>query len=174
MVTDLVEIRRLGTLKAAENVAFRRYLAGRHCAIEPFQAIASSVQHEIDCTACASCCRHSVVSVGRAEMEEIARRLGLPVDEFVTRHTDPDPDAPARRILRSSRNGCIFLDGNLCSIYEARPKACREFPHVTPGEHSLGARMASLCRWAPLCPIVYNALEVFKHAVGYHPSHTAA
>ncbi len=168
MVTDLVEIRRLGTVKAAENVAFRRYVAARHCAIEPFQALAASVQREVDCTACANCCRYSVVSVGRAELEEIARHAGMELDEVVRRYTDRDPDAPARRILRSGRDGCIFLDGNLCSIYDARPKACREFPHVTPGEHSLGARLSSLCRWAPLCPIVYNALEAFKHAVGYH------
>lgn len=174
VVTDLVEIRRLGTVKAAENVAFRRYLAARHCAMEPFQALAVSVQRGMDCTACANCCRYSVVSVGRAELQEIARHARLDSAELVRRYTDQDPEAPARRIVRSGRNGCIFLDGNLCSIYPARPSACREFPHVTRGEHSLGARMASLCRWAPLCPIVYNALEAFKHAVGYHHSDTAA
>jgi hypothetical protein len=25
-----------------------------------------------------------------------------------------------------------------------------------------------LCRWASLCPIIYNALESYKHVVGYH------
>ena len=89
--------------------------------------------------------------------------------EAVTRlYTVPDPDAPALRILRNSGEGCVFLDGNLCMIYEARPKACRDFPHVAVGKHSLGSRQSSLARWAPLCPIIFNALEECKHFIGYH------
>jgi Fe-S-cluster containining protein len=65
----------------------------------------------------------------------------------------------------------VFLDHNLCMIYSARPKTCRDFPHVGLGEHSLGSRPCSLARWAALCPIVYNALESFKHLTGFHPRH---
>ncbi len=169
VVTDLVEIHRLGTAKAAENLSFRRYLSAHHQPIEPLQNLAIQLESQIDCTACANCCRHSVVSVGHPEMEAIAGYLGEPYEDVVSHYTEPDPEAPAFRILRSNRDGCVFLDGSLCTIYEARPKACREFPHVTPGEHSLGARLSSLCRWAPLCPIVYNALEAYKHALGYRP-----
>jgi Fe-S-cluster containining protein len=52
-------------------------------------------------------------------------------------------------------------------IYKARPKACRDFPHVAVGKHSLGSRQSSLARWAPLCPIIFNALEEYKHLTGY-------
>ena len=72
------------------------------------------------------------------------------------------------RILLNSREGCVFLDGNLCMIYEARPKTCRTFPFVAVGNHSLGGRPSSLARWAALCPIIYNALESYKHLTGYH------
>jgi hypothetical protein len=38
---------------------------------------------------------------------------------------------------------------------------------VAVGKHSLGSRQSSLARWAPLCPIIFNALEAYKHVAGY-------
>ncbi|HEY1207245.1 MAG: YkgJ family cysteine cluster protein [Bryobacteraceae bacterium] len=169
MVTDLAEVFRLGTAKAEENLAFRRYLCAHHYPDRPFRILASNVQRHVDCTACANCCRHSVVSVNKPEIENIAWRLGTRPEAVARLYTAPDPDAPASRALLSSGEGCVFLDGNLCMIYEARPKMCRDFPHVAVGTHSLGGRPSSLARWAALCPILYNALESYKHLTGYHP-----
>lgn len=169
VVTDLAEVFRLGTAKAEENLAFRRYLSAHHYPDEPFQILASEVQQHIDCTACANCCRHSVVSVNKAEIEQIAQYLNSTPEEVVSLYTVADPEAPALRTLLSSEEGCVFLDGNLCMIYEARPKPCRDFPHVGIGAHSLGARPSSHARWAALCPIIYNAIESYKHLIGYHP-----
>jgi Fe-S-cluster containining protein len=84
-------------------------------------------------------------------------------------YTVPDQDAPGSRILRSSKDGCVFLDGNLCLIYDARPKTCRDFPHLAIGTHSLGSRPSSLARWAALCPIIFNAIEQYKRVTGFHP-----
>lgn len=169
MVTDLAEVFRLGTAKAEENLAFRRYLSARHYPDKPFQILAHEVQQHIDCTNCANCCRHSVVSVNKPEIENIARHLGATPEAAARLYTVPDPDAPASRTLLNSGEGCVFLDGNLCMIYEARPKTCRDFPHVAIGTHSLGSRPSSLARWAALCPIIFNALESYKYITGYHP-----
>lgn len=168
MITDLAEIRRLGESKNAENQQFRRYLANHHRRIEQFHILAQEIQEQIDCKTCANCCRNSVVPVNRSEIEAVARRLDLTPREVIQQYTLPDPESPSTRILRTSRDGCVFLEGNLCSIYEARPKPCRDFPHVASGTHSLGGRVSSLCRWASSCPIIYNALEAYKHMVGYH------
>jgi Fe-S-cluster containining protein len=169
VVTDLAEVFRLGTSKAEENLAFRRHLAAHHVGEKAFQILATDIQQQIDCTTCANCCRHSVVPVQKAEIQNIASHLGAKVEEVIRTCTVPDPEAPASRILRTSPQGCVFLKGNLCTIYEARPKPCRDFPHVAVGTHSLGGRPSSLARWAPLCPIVYNAIEAFKHLTGFHP-----
>jgi uncharacterized protein len=170
VVSDLAEVFRLGTAKAAENLAFRRYLSAHHQGGDKvFQILASEVQHHIDCTACANCCRHSVVAVSQADIDRIADHLRIEPGEAARLYTVADPDAPGLRILRNSPKGCAFLDGNLCMIYEARPKTCRDFPHVAVGAHSLGSRPSSLARWAAFCPIVYNALETYKHVTGYHP-----
>ena len=167
MVTDLAEVFRLGTAKVKENLAFRRYLSAHHHTDAPFQILAGEVQRHVDCTACANCCRNSVVSVNKSEIENIARHIGSTPEAVARLYTVPDPDTPGLRILRSSKEGCIFLDGNLCTIYEGRPKTCRDFPHVAVGEHSLGSRQSSLARWAPICPIIFNALEQYKHLTGY-------
>jgi len=168
VVTDLAEVFRLGTAKVKENLAFRRYLSAQHYADKQFQILASEVQQQVDCSACANCCRHTVVSVNKSEIENIAGHIGTTPEAVTRLYTVPDPDAPALRILLNSGEGCVFLDGNLCMIYEARPKICRNFPHVAVGTHSLGGRPSSLARWAALCPIIYNALESYKYLTGYH------
>jgi Fe-S-cluster containining protein len=168
VVTDLADVFRLGTAKVKENLAFRRYLSAHHSADKSFQILASEVQQHVDCTACANCCRHSMVSVNKSDIENIAQYLGTMSEAVDRLYTVPDPDAPTLRILLNSGEGCVFLDGNLCMIYEARPKTCRDFPHVAVGQHSLGSRQSSLARWAPLCPIIFNALEGYKHLTGYH------
>ncbi len=79
-----------------------------------------------------------------------------------------DPDVPGGRVLVNEPNGCVFLDGNLCTIYDVRPKPCRDFPHLAR-QRTLPGRMASMARRAWMCPIVYNALEEYKHVVGFRP-----
>lgn len=166
MLTDLDEVFRQGTAKAEENLKFRRYLAEHHHAEKPFQILASEVEKQVDCQACANCCKHSVVSVTKVELQVIADHLGTTLESVTELYTNRDPDAPALRLLKNS-DSCVFLSDNLCMIYEARPEACRSFPHLGVGSHSLGGRPASLARWAALCPIIYNSLEAYKHAVGF-------
>jgi Fe-S-cluster containining protein len=88
-------------------------------------------------------------------------------DQVTRMYTNPDSDSSSSRVLRNTGNACVFLDGNLCMIYEARPAACRNFPHISAHSTTVGSRWSSLCRRAAVCPIVYNALEAYKKLVGY-------
>ena len=142
--------------------------AHHHDRIEPFQIIASRIESQIDCTKCANCCREMTVEVTQAEVEAIAAHLNLSVEDVLVKHTRADPEDSRKRLLLSERDGCTFLDGNLCMIYDVRPRPCRQFPHVHRGEHTLGSRNESACRHAAVCPILYNALEEYKHQSGYH------
>jgi uncharacterized protein len=81
-------------------------------------------------------------------------------------YTAADPVTHGRT-LRQPRGECVFLDGTLCMIYDARPRACRDFPHLALNHGTLGARMSSIERNAWLCPIVFNTLEAFKRALGF-------
>lgn len=169
MVTDLVEIRRLGQAKEPENRDFRRYLKIHHHPERLFREVAQEVASQIDCQACANCCRQTIVSVSTRNIQAIARHLAIEPEQVASQYTVPDPSGHGR-VLRATAEGCVFLDGNLCMIYDARPRPCREFPYAARSERSLGARMSSICRRAWFCPIVYNALESYKKLVGYHPS----
>ena len=128
----------------------------------------TKIERQIDCTQCANCCRRMIVNVTRAEIETIAEYLGLTFAEVTQKHIDAEPGDSGHKIMRTEHNACTFLDGGLCMVYDARPAACREFPHVAVGAHTLGARMESVCRHSSVCPILYNALEAYKTHVGYH------
>jgi Fe-S-cluster containining protein len=53
---------------------------------------------------------------------------------------------------------CVFLlEDNRCSIYEFRPKACREFPHTDMKNQK---RIFDITlRNSAVCPAVYEILE---------------
>lgn len=40
--------------------------------------------------------------------------------------TSADPSTPTIAIPRTEK-GCFYFDGNHCTIYDSRPKACRQF-----------------------------------------------
>jgi hypothetical protein len=164
-ITDLVQIRRLGGQKRAENEAFRKYMK-RHDFVERrLRRIAERVEEEIDCTACGECCRVGTVRLLDRDVEHLAKFLRLRVAEFLSRYTDRT--AGEGLILRRTGAGCVFLEGNECAIYEARPSNCADFPHLVRGQGSLPSRMWDLIDRACYCPIVYNALEEFKVEVGF-------
>lgn len=167
MITDLVQIRQLAENEECENLRFRRFLRHHHHGNDLLHQIGRCVEEQIDCQACANCCREAQVNVSSKDIDALAQYLDASREQVIREYTTQDPEN-RETILRQTENGCVFLDRNLCMVYEARPKACREFPYLTSNSRSLGGRMSSVCRHASICPIIYNTLEAYKHAVGYH------
>jgi Fe-S-cluster containining protein len=167
MLTDLVEIRRRSEEHTEEDLRFRRLLKARHHPEGPFRILAREVEKQIDCTECANCCREVYVSLSAGEIEVLAEYLELEVDEVIRQYTTRDPSDRSSTIIRHVNGGCVFLDGDLCMVYMARPTACREFPYLSSTKRSLGNRMPSLFRRASYCPIVFNTLEEYKKLLGY-------
>ena len=167
MITDLVELRTLAEAKAAENLDFQRFVRQHHGSAHLFRELAAEVESQIDCRQCGACCRETYVDVTAAEIGVIAAHLGASVDNATHEYTMVDP-SDHHVILRHTGGGCTFLYGNMCMIYEARPGACRRFPHLDSSSHKLGSRMESVTRRTCYCPIVYNTLEGYKHRLGYH------
>jgi Fe-S-cluster containining protein len=98
------------------------------------------------------------VNVSSDEVGAISRYLAISPEQAAKEYTVADPE-DGGRILRHTQDGCVFLDGNFYLVYDARPRACREFPYLAETGRSLGGRMSSVCKRAWFCPIVYNALE---------------
>jgi len=70
-------------------------------------------------------------------------------------------------LRRDKKTGCVFLNGNECTVYDARPESCQRFPHVVRGNGSLASRMWEFVDRSCYCPIVYNSLEAFKEELGF-------
>jgi Fe-S-cluster containining protein len=160
MVTDLIEIRRLGERKRPENEAFRKHLK-RHDFVErSLRRIAAGIQERIDCTQCANCCRVATVHLLERDIRLLAKSLAISPRQFVRLYCETSREEGL--VLKRTQAGCSFLSGNICSIYEDRPSMCRDFPHLVRGSGSLPSRMWEMIDRATYCPIVFNALEAFK------------
>ncbi len=165
MITDLVQIKRFGEKEREDNGRFRAWLR-RHSFVERrLKAITQDIEDKIDCTACANCCRVATTQVTEKDSEKLAKFLGAKLGDFLRDYTVETEDEG--RILKRNENGCVFLEGNLCSVYEARPHTCEFFPHLVKGTGSLLSRLWHMPDRAVYCPIVYNTLEAWKVETGY-------
>ena len=165
MLTDLVQIRRLGEKERAENLRLRLHLKRRNFQERRLKRIAQDIEEQIDCTACANCCRVATVKIIDRDVEKLAKRLGVEPNHFLAEYTRED--AEEGRVLIRNEGGCVFLEGNLCSVYDVRPQTCVNFPHLIRGAGSLVSRLWEMPDRACYCPIVYNTLEAWKTEIGF-------
>ena len=81
----------------------------------------------IDCLDCANCCKTTGPLFTQKDINSIANHLNVSPTEFINKYLRIDEDNDY--VLQTVP--CSFLgDDNYCSIYEFRPKACREYPHT--------------------------------------------
>ena len=166
MLTDLVQIRRLGEHKRDENERFRKHLKRHNFVERKFRRIAQDVEDQIDCTECANCCRVATVRLTDRDVEKLSKFLRIGPAQFIREYT-AHSDEEGLILKRTDEAGCIFLDGNTCTVYDARPHICENFPHLIRGDGSLVSRMWDFKDRACYCPIVYNTLEQFKTEVKF-------
>ena len=88
-----------------------------------------------DCSNCpAYCCTYSRIEVTVRDLARLARHFAIGVREAKKRFTKRGED-PGEIVLRHKKDehfgtACRFLDPETrrCTIYEARPTVCRQFP----------------------------------------------
>jgi len=165
MLTDLVQIRRLGHQKRNENFRFRAYLKNHRHSDRRLRRFGEDIESQIDCTKCANCCRVSEVGITDRDVEKLAKFLGMTEEEFLRDSTQRDEEGDL--ILKKTEAGCVFLKDNLCTVYEARPQNCANFPHLVRGTGSIASRMWQFVDRAEYCPIVYNWIEKVKEDIGF-------
>jgi Fe-S-cluster containining protein len=91
------------------------------------QSAHEEVFEEIDCLTCANCCKTTGPLFTDKDITRIAKRLRLKEIDFRNQYLRLDEDNDW--VFKTMP--CPFLDAeNYCSIYEDRPKACREYPHT--------------------------------------------
>jgi Fe-S-cluster containining protein len=161
VITDLVQIRLLGEKKREENLRFRRHMKSHDHSDRILRRIAEDIEEQIDCTQCANCCRVATATVTERDIHRLSRHFRVKPERIRADYVVESEEEGL--ILRRRENGeCVFLEGNLCSVYESRPETCQRYPHLVRGPGSIASRMWSMVDRAAVCPIVYNSLEAFK------------
>ncbi len=124
---------------------------------DTIHALHNEVFREIDCLECGNCCKTLGPLLTNRDIEKIAHILRCKPSEVVEKYLriDEDQDYVFKKMP------CPFLgNDNYCSIYEERPKACREYPHTDRKKfyqiYSLTIKNSSTC------PAVYEILERLK------------
>ena len=82
---------------------------------------------EINCLSCGNCCRNVGPLFTDKDINRISKYMKIKPGFFTEKYlrTDEDGDFVLQNLP------CDFLgEDNYCSIYEIRPKACREYPHT--------------------------------------------
>ncbi|RYD59369.1 MAG: YkgJ family cysteine cluster protein [Sphingobacteriales bacterium] len=85
-----------------------------------------SVWKEVDCTACANCCKAMTPTFTKKDIVRISAHLGMTPKEFAQKWLHKEKDTGD---WVNTTQPCQFLVDNKCSIYEVRPVDCAEFPH---------------------------------------------
>lgn len=112
------------------------------------------VSDKIDCLTCASCCRSLGPAIYDKDIERMAKALRMKPSEVVSNYLRIDEDGDY--VFKSMP--CPFLmQDNYCSIYESRPKACREYPHTDRKNFEQIYKLT--VKNADTCPIAYEVLR---------------
>ncbi len=88
-----------------------------------------------DCERCpAYCCSYPRIIVTQKDIRRLAKYFGLTQKE-VRKKLTKKGEEPGERVIRHRKDEaygsvCRFLDREtrMCTVYESRPKICREFP----------------------------------------------
>lgn len=108
----------------------------------------------IDCLACANCCRTLGPAISDRDIERMAKALRMKPSVFTESYLKVDEDGDF--VFKSMP--CPFLmDDNYCSIYESRPKACREYPHTDRKNFSQIYKLT--IKNTLTCPIAFEVLR---------------
>lgn len=89
-----------------------------------------SAKRSFKCQQCGACCRwNGHVLLTNEDLTCLAAAAGLSEEMFIDRYTVLAANRRQLSLADAPDGSCILLKNGLCSLYEARPAQCREFPH---------------------------------------------
>lgn len=145
--------------KRAENQRFFKKLRQKppraldQIAGEAHQAVFA----DTDCLECANCCKTTGPLFTPTDIGRIAGALRMKPGAFTEQYLRLDEDGDY--VLQTLP--CPFLGAdNYCSIYDHRPRACREYPHTDRRKlYQIGKLTV---KNTAICPAAYRIVEAIK------------
>jgi Fe-S-cluster containining protein len=113
-----------------------------------------------NCLECANCCKTTGPLFTSKDIQRIAKHFKMKEQQFIETYLRLDEENDY--VLQSVP--CTFLGSdNYCSIYEVRPKACREFPHTNRKKFQQISNLT--LKNVSICPAAYNIVEEMKKRI---------
>ena len=164
MITDLTTIAQAAEKNEETNFRFKEFLRnykGDQIDEMVFE-LNNAVSSQVDCTKCGNCCRSLMINVGEKDTERLSNHLNISKKEFEEKYIEKSASG---NISVMKQIPCYFLHDNKCTVYEARPHECREFP----GLHKAGftGRLFATFMHYGRCPIIFNVIEKLKEKLNF-------
>ena len=111
----------------------------------------------IDCLECANCCKSISPSVQDKDIQKIAKSLRIRPSTVVSQYMYLDDEQD----YVMSESPCPFLlEDNYCNIYNARPLACKGYPHTD--RNKMHQILNLTLKNTLICPAVSYIFEELK------------
>ncbi|MDP3929871.1 MAG: YkgJ family cysteine cluster protein [Bacteroidota bacterium] len=121
------------------------------------QGLDAEAFEEIDCLQCANCCKTTGPLLLNKDIDRLAKSLKMRPAVFTENYLKIDEDADY--VFKSMP--CPFLGSDhYCSVYEARPNACREYPHTQQRDQI--QKLPITYQNSLICPAVAKIVEALK------------
>jgi uncharacterized protein len=155
----IAEIKSLAFKNKKENATFFRQVGAKPPGKvdQAFHNLHEEVFGVVNCLECANCCKSLGPKLNSADIRRIAGVLRIKATEFEEKYLRLDEDDDyVFRIMP-----CAFLsEDNSCTIYEDRPRACREYPHTD--QRKMHQVLDITLKNISVCPAVYEIVERLK------------
>ncbi|MGC3978539.1 MAG: YkgJ family cysteine cluster protein [Paludibacteraceae bacterium] len=153
----MLDIKDLPGLTSVKKTEWKKYYVKNKKKLSGMDTIIHQIHNKIsdktDCLKCANCCRTLGPRILDKDVARMAKALRMSTNDVVEKYLLIDEDND----LIFKTMPCPFLDNdNYCSIYENRPKACREYPH-TDSRKFVQIYMLTV-KNAETCPIAYEVM----------------
>ena len=113
-----------------------------------------------DCLTCANCCKTTGPLFTDKDVTRISKFFKMKEQSFIDMYIriDEENDYVLQIVP------CTFLGAdNYCSIYDVRPKACREFPHTDRKKFQQISNLTM--KNVAICPAAFNIVEEMKKRI---------
>lgn len=114
---------------------------------------------KIDCLDCANCCKSISPIVEFDDIHRVSKAMNMQAGDFIDQYLEMDEDGD---FVFTSQPCPMLGEDNKCKVYESRPKACAEYPHIS--QKHLQKRLKLMLKNTEYCPAVNEALEFLKKA----------
>lgn len=158
----LKSLPQLASQKKKENQAYFKKLKKKapRDLDSRMQILHDQTFEEVDCLTCANCCKTTGPLFTHKDIDRIAKHFKMKPSDFIDQflRVDEDNDYVLQQVP------CHFLGAdNYCSIYEVRPKACREYPHTDRRKFQQIGNLT--VKNTTICPAAYKIVEKMKASI---------